>query len=103
MPTASHWQLIVGYQKKMEQEAPDGMDAWIEIKLRTGDVFTPSVVQEMGGGWVAFETHEGDDKAKSAVIVVRESEIATIKTVFKKKATMPTGFHVGEIIGAQSS
>jgi hypothetical protein len=90
---------VRAWREGMDQHAPDGMEAVVAVKLRSGVELIPVRVQDVGDGWVGFETF-ADDQAKIEVVAVQEREIAEVRCRFEPKAKQPLGFTVGEISGA---
>jgi hypothetical protein len=50
------WQLIANYRLNMASKAPAGMEAVVEVTLRSGRTYRPGMTQLLDSRWIASET-----------------------------------------------
>jgi hypothetical protein len=96
MTVIERWIVVRQWREEMDYRAPDGMEAVVKVKLRSGEELTPVRVQVVGDYWVAFHTF-AEDLADIEIVSVMEREIAEVRCSFEPKAEQTLGFGVEAI------
>src|ERR1700759_1459779 len=96
MTVIERWVVVRQWREEMDYRAPDGMEAVVKVRLRSGEELTPVRVQVLADGWVAFHAF-AEDLADIEIVSVMESEIAEVRCKFQPKTTQPLGLSVEAI------